>query len=65
MQFTDAQWQELEATFPDGVCDYNKPGVAQRYTIPWLGYQRPDGKVIYGGRPLGAPPSSHPAGIAD
>lgn len=65
VQFTDAQWQELEATFPDGVCDYNKPGVAQRSTIPWLGYQRPDGKVIYGGQPLGAPPSSHPAGIAN
>jgi hypothetical protein len=58
VHFTDAQWQELEETFPDGVCNYNKPGVGQRGTIPWLTYQRPNGKVIYGGKPLGPPPTS-------
>jgi hypothetical protein len=59
VHFTDAQWSELEATFPDGVCDYNKPGVDQRPTIPWLTYQHTNGKVIYGGQPMGPPPSSH------
>ena len=58
MQFTDAQWRELEATFPDGVCNYNKPGVDQRGAIAWLTYQRADGHVVYGGRPLGPPPES-------
>src|SRR3954451_10724835 len=28
--FSDAQWAELRAAFPNGVCDYSKPGVAQR-----------------------------------
>jgi hypothetical protein len=27
--FTDAQWQRLEAVFPDGVCDWSLPGVGQ------------------------------------
>jgi hypothetical protein len=58
VQFTDAQWQELEQTFPQGVCNYNEPGVDQRGAIPWLTYQRADGRVIYGGKPLGSPPGS-------
>jgi hypothetical protein len=53
--FTDAQWSELEAAFPDGVCDYNRPGVDQR----------PNGKVIYGGRPMGPPPTSHLVGFVE
>jgi hypothetical protein len=56
--FTNAQWAELQKAFPSGVCDYSKPGVSQRPTVPWLTYQTARGKVIYGGRPLGAPPSS-------
>lgn len=58
VQFTDAQWEQLEATFPDGVCDFTKPGVDQQGTVPWQTYQRRNGKVIYGGRPLGKPPRS-------
>jgi hypothetical protein len=27
--FTDAQWQRLQAVFPDGVCDWSRPGVGQ------------------------------------
>lgn len=27
--FTDDQWQRLQATFPDGVCDWSKPGVGE------------------------------------
>ena len=56
--FSDAQWTQLQATFPTGVCDWTKPGVGQQDTIPWLTYQRANGRVIYGGRPLGDPPAS-------
>ena len=56
--FTDEQWARMQTIFPDGVCDFSKPGVAQRGTIPWMTYQDAQGKVIYGGRPLGAPPTS-------
>jgi len=56
--FTDEQWAQLEATFPTGVCDWSRPGVSQQDTIPWQTYQDENGDVIYGGRPLGAAPTS-------
>ena len=56
--FTNAQWARLRATFPNGVCDYTRPGVAQRGAISWLTYQDAAGRVVYGGRPLGPPPVS-------
>jgi hypothetical protein len=58
--FTDAQWATVQAIFPDGVCDFSKPGVDQQGTIPWQTYQDDanGGSVIYGGRPLGDPPVS-------
>jgi hypothetical protein len=56
--FTAAEWAQLKATFPQGVCDYGKPGVSQQPTIPWLTYQTASGKVIYGGRALPPPPRS-------
>jgi hypothetical protein len=56
--FTNAQWAKLQQTFPKGVCNFSKPGVAQQPTIPWLTYQNARGHVIYGGKPLGAPPAS-------
>jgi hypothetical protein len=56
--FTNAQWTELQNTFPAGVCDYSKPGVAQQPTIPWLTYQNAKGHVIYGGKPMGKVPVS-------
>src|SRR3954454_16625752 len=55
---TDAQFAQLQQVFPDGVCDFSKPGVDQQGTVPWLTYQRASGKVIYGGRALGAAPRS-------
>ncbi len=58
--FTDAQWADLQKTFPNGVCDFSKPGVDQQPTIPWQTYQNARGTVIYGGRPLGPPPRSTP-----
>jgi hypothetical protein len=56
--FTDAEWAQLEKTFPTGVCDFSKPGVDQQPTVPWLTYQNAQGHVIYGGKPLGNPPKS-------
>jgi hypothetical protein len=56
--FTAAQWTELQAAFPTGVCDYSLPGVDQRPVVPWLTYIDSRGHPIYGGRPLGAPPGS-------
>lgn len=58
--FTDAEWAELQHAFPDGVCDFSKPGVDQKPTVPWLTYQDASGNVIYGGQPLGPPPVSTP-----
>ncbi len=56
--FTDAEWSQLEAVFPKGVCDFSKPGVDQQGTVAWQTYQRRNGKVIYGGKKLGPPPRS-------
>jgi hypothetical protein len=37
--FTDAEWARLERIFPDGVCDWSKPGVGQEVTPrTWLSY---------------------------
>jgi hypothetical protein len=58
VHFTTVQWAALKKTFPQGVCNYNKPGVDQRGTIPWLTYQTRSGHVIYGGRPMGKAPHS-------
>ena len=56
--FSDAQWAALETAFPTGVCDFSKPGVGERATVPWLTYQDRKGDVVYGGRPLGRAPRS-------
>jgi hypothetical protein len=58
--FTDAQWQRLKTVFPRGVCNWSVPGVGQQDTVPWQTYQKSDGHVIYGGRPLGPAPVSIP-----
>ncbi|MCW3049262.1 MAG: N-acetylmuramoyl-L-alanine amidase [Solirubrobacterales bacterium] len=58
--FTDEQWKRLQATFPNGVCDYTRPGIDQHGATAWQTYQDTDGKVIYGGRPLGPKPVSSP-----
>ena len=51
--FTDPQWAQMQSIFPNGVCDFSKPGVAQQKTVPWMTYQNAKGEVVYGGRPLG------------
>lgn len=49
----------LVKSFPDGVCDYSRPGVGKQDTVEWLTYQDCHGKASYGGEPLGtAPPQS-------
>jgi hypothetical protein len=53
--FTGDQWQRLQTTFPQGVCDYRRSGVDQGPSIPWLTYESGPG-----GQPLGPPPESHP-----
>jgi len=62
VKFSTSQWAKLKRVFPHGVCNYNRPSIGFRKTIPWLTYQKPNGHVIYGGRRLGAPPRSHPVG---
>ncbi|HVU73820.1 MAG TPA: DUF6351 family protein [Mycobacteriales bacterium] len=58
--FTIEQWAALNIAFPDGVCDYSKPGVSQHGATAWLTYQDAKGHVVYGGTPLGSPPVSKP-----
>jgi hypothetical protein len=60
VEFTDEQWSRLQEAFPDGVCNYGRPGVHQRGAIPWLTYQDSEGGVIYGGKALGPAPRSAP-----
>src|SRR3954454_16966899 len=60
LHFDDASWTKLEKAFPNGVCDYTKPGVDRTPTVPWLSYQDDDGNVVYGGRALGDVPVSEP-----
>jgi hypothetical protein len=62
--FTSVQWAALQRVFPSGVCDWSKPGVDQRPTIPWQTYQTQSARVIYGGRPLGPAPSNSGEGWA-
>ena len=52
--FSDAQWAQLQATFPDGVCDYSRPGVSQQPPkARWQTFA--DGP---GGRALGPAPAA-------
>lgn len=50
------QWDRLRNAFPDGVCDFTRPGIGQVEVEPWTTFA--DGP---GGRPLGPPPTSVPA----
>ena len=57
--FNDDQWAALEEAFPEGVCDYSKPGVDVTDTVPWLDYSAGPG-----GEPMGPAPQSVPYGVA-
>ena len=51
--FTSDQWARLQAAFPNGVCDWSKPGVDQVPSVPWTTFQAGPG-----GQPLGPAPVS-------
>jgi hypothetical protein len=51
--FTAAQRATLRSLYPSGVCDYTRPGVAQRPSLPWMTFTGGPG-----GEPLGPPPHS-------
>ncbi len=59
--FSDAEWEQLQQVFSEGVCDYTQPGVGKQHTIPWLGYGDAD-EVVYGGTPLPARPAQSRSG---
>jgi hypothetical protein len=49
--FTTAQWAQLQAIFPNGVCDYTQPGVGQQPTQPWMNYSAGPGGAPMPGAP--------------
>lgn len=51
--FSPGQWSRLQAAFPQGVCDWSKPGVGQAETAAPLTF-----RAGAGGKPLGARPAS-------
>ena len=55
VSFTDAQWQQLQADFPDGVCDWTRPSVGYQAAATWMTYAGGPG-----GTPLGPVPQSTP-----
>ncbi len=55
IEFTDDLWARLNSTYPDGVCDFSKPGVGFQENVPWLTYSNEPA-----GRSLGEPPRSKP-----
>lgn len=52
-QLDAVAWAKLQRAFPDGVCDWSRPGVDQQGAVPWMTYSR-----RIGGEPLGAAPQS-------
>jgi hypothetical protein len=52
--FTASQLTSLRAAFPTGICDFGRPGVAQRPSVSWLTFANGPG-----GEPLGPAPRSH------
>lgn len=49
------QWERLLAAFPEGVCDFGRPGVGQVPVEPWTTFA-----LGPGGEPLGPAPQSQP-----
>jgi hypothetical protein len=39
VEFTEQEWERLQRIFPDGVCDWSRPGVGQDVTVQtWLSF---------------------------
>jgi hypothetical protein len=49
---TDVQFQKLSAAFPDGVCDFTKPGVGQQDAVGPLDFSAGPGGVPFAPEPL-------------
>jgi Tannase-like family of unknown function (DUF6351) len=58
--FTSTQWARLQATFPDGVCDWDRPGVGQQRAVSPLTFANGPG-----GERLRPAPKSRSAGRED
>lgn len=63
LPFTDAQWSRLAAVFPDGVCDWSRPGRGQGPARTWLRYDARGGGPAYGGHELGDLPARSATGV--
>jgi hypothetical protein len=59
--FTADQITQLRTIFPDGVCDWTRPGVGQGPAETWLGYGTAT-DVVYGGEDLPGAPARSGAG---
>jgi|GEM_PF-120824 len=55
VEFTDAQLATLAEVFPDGVCDWSRPGLDETDTVPWLDYSDREGGVPMGPAPVSIP----------
>ncbi len=55
VSFSDAEWNTLQSTFPQGVCDWSKPPEGYQPSVPWTTFANGPG-----GEPLGPPPVSTP-----
>jgi hypothetical protein len=53
--FADDEWTAIQSAFPDGVCDWTKPGVSQQGTVPWQSYENGPGGVGLGDQPVSEP----------
>jgi Tannase-like family of unknown function (DUF6351) len=53
--FTADQWARLQQAFPDGACDWTRPGVDEQPSLSWMTFTNGPG-----GEPLGRPPRSRP-----
>lgn len=61
--FTDAEWAQLQEVFPQGACDWTRPGIGQGPAQTWLRYDARGGGVAYGGRNLPAVPAGSATGV--
>ncbi|MFS2048053.1 DUF6351 family protein [Variovorax sp. CT11-76] len=52
---SDAQLGRLRAVFPDGVCDFGKPGVGQQQPAGLLDYSAVTGGVVLPAAPVSSP----------
>lgn len=55
VEFTDDQLVTLREVFPDGVCDWTRPGLDETDTVPWLDYSDREGGVPMGPAPVSVP----------